>query len=88
MGETRRLQLAADQGRIVVTVRQACQKTRRIVRQNPRERIRHIIGKNVLVDAIPYTAFSNFTSKKEVQGLGPQCLRGRAGCQAAPALPS
>ena len=53
-GETCLLQLATDQGRIVVTVRRACQKARRIVRKNLCESIRHIIRKNVLLDAIPY----------------------------------
>ncbi len=54
MGETCLLQLATDQGRIVITVRRACQKARRIVRKNLCESIRHIIRKNVLLDAIPY----------------------------------
>ena len=53
-GEACVLQLATDQGRIVVTVRRACQKARRIVRKNLCESIRHIIRKNVLLDAIPY----------------------------------
>ena len=48
------LQLATDQGRIVVAVRRACQKARRIVRKNLCESIRHIIRKDVLLDAIPY----------------------------------
>ena len=53
MGETRVLKLAADQCCIVVAVRRAGQKARRIVRKNPCESIRHIIRKNVLLDAIP-----------------------------------
>src|SRR4249919_2816447 len=54
-GETCVLQLATDQCPIVVAVRRACQKARRIVRKNPGESIRHIIGKYILLDAIPYT---------------------------------
>ena len=53
-GETCVLQLATDQCRIVVAVRRACQKARRIVRKNLCESIRHIIRKYILLDAIPY----------------------------------
>src|SRR5882757_1464341 len=53
-GETGVLQLATDQCRIVVAVRRACQKARRIVRKNPCESIRHIIRKYIFLDAIPY----------------------------------
>jgi hypothetical protein len=48
------LQFATDECRVVVAVRRACQKARRIVRKNPGERIRHIIRKYILLDAIPY----------------------------------
>ena len=53
-GETCVLQFATDQRRIVVAVRRACQKARRIVRKNLCESIRHIIRKYILFDAIPY----------------------------------
>src|SRR4029077_10930004 len=53
-GETCLPQLAADQLRIVVAVRRACQKARRIVRKNLCESIRDIIRKYILLDAIPY----------------------------------
>src|SRR5438105_4202022 len=43
-----------DQCRIVVAVRHACQKARRIVRKNLCESIRHIIRKYILLEAIPY----------------------------------
>src|SRR5690242_1895320 len=39
---------------IVVPVRRACQKARRIVRKHLSKSIRHIIRKNVLFDAIPH----------------------------------
>ena len=54
MGETCLLQLATDQRLIVVAVRRARQEARRIVRKELRERLRHFIRKNVLLDAIPY----------------------------------
>src|SRR5262249_46879146 len=53
-GETCVLQLATDQCRIVVAVRRTCQKARRVVRKNPGESIRHIIGEYILLDAVPY----------------------------------
>src|SRR5882724_4404966 len=53
-GETGVLHLAADQCRIVVAMRRACQKARRIVRKNPCQSIRHIIRKYILLDALPY----------------------------------
>src|SRR5271169_5286207 len=53
-GEACVLQLATDQCRIVVAVRRACQKARRIVRKHLCKSIRHIIRKYVLLDAIPY----------------------------------
>ena len=53
-GETCVLQLATDQRRIVVAVRRACQKARRIVWKNLSESVRHFIRKHVLLNAIPY----------------------------------
>src|SRR5262249_46145766 len=53
-GKTCLLQLVTAQCRIMVAMRCARQKTRRIIRKNPCESIRHIIRKNVLLDAIPY----------------------------------
>jgi hypothetical protein len=47
-GETCLLQAATDQCRIVVAVRRASQKARRIVRKNLSESIRHIIRKYTL----------------------------------------
>lgn len=47
------LQLATDQRRIVIAMRRARQKARRIVGKDRRERIRHVIGKSVFLDAIP-----------------------------------
>src|SRR5581483_6166021 len=54
IGETCLLQIAAYLRRIVVTVRRARHETRRIVGENPREGIGHVIGKYILLDAIPY----------------------------------
>ena len=54
MGETRAFEFAPDERRIVVSMRRARQKARRIVRKNTCKSIRHIIRKYILLDPIPY----------------------------------
>src|SRR5262245_10308558 len=56
-GEARGLELATDQRRIVVAVRRARQKARRIVWKKFGESIRHIIREHVLLDAVPYVEY-------------------------------
>jgi hypothetical protein len=51
--ETCLLQLAPDQGCIVLTVRRARQEARRIIWKNPCKGIRHVMRKYILLDAIP-----------------------------------
>ena len=51
--ETGLLQLAANQRRVVVAVRRTRQKAWRIIWKEPCESVRHVVGENVLLDAIP-----------------------------------
>ena len=48
------LQLTADQPGIVIAVRRASQKARWIARKYLGERVRYIVGEDILLDAIPY----------------------------------
>lgn len=52
-GEARFLQLTADQRGVVMTMRRARQKTRRVLRKDFRERVRHVVGEHVVLDPVP-----------------------------------
>src|SRR5712675_354472 len=52
-GEACLLQLNTDKRCVVIAVRRGCQKAWRIVRKDFRERVRNLVSKHVLLDAIP-----------------------------------
>src|SRR5262245_56778419 len=54
IGEARVLQLTTDQRGIVIAVRRACQEAWRIVRKDFRQRVRHIVREDIILNTIPY----------------------------------